>query len=102
MSEQFDIFNPPYQRGSATSKAAAQAIAPRAGSIASRVLTFLEQCGARGATREEIQIALRMKIQTVCSSCNGLRKRGFVGVRGERLTTGGNPAEVLVISELAK
>lgn len=93
---QLDWTSLPYQRSSGTSKAAAVRMVPRAGSIAASVYGYIcEQC-EHGATREEIQLALKMRIQSVCSAVNGLLRRGLIEKHGERETTTGNAAEVLV------
>ena len=45
----------PFQRHSRTSRRAAEAMEPRAGTKRAQVLGFLRACGSRGATDEEMQ-----------------------------------------------
>ena len=56
-----------------TSIAAAEAIAEMAGTLRGQVYDYLVQCGAHGATRQEIADALSMKLQTVCGRMGELK-----------------------------
>ena len=58
--EEADEGLPPFVRGSQTSKEAAKAIRPSAGTLSYIVLAFLFKRGEKGATDEEMQLSLRM------------------------------------------
>jgi hypothetical protein len=49
----------PFQRHSATSRSAAESVV-NAGTLMARVFDHIEGCGERGATDEEIQVALSL------------------------------------------
>ena len=55
---------PPFQKHSPTSIAAASAIKPDAKTLRAKVLAFIESCHAHGATDEEVQTALHMEGST--------------------------------------
>lgn len=55
---------PPEQAHSPTSRAAARAVAPAAGTLRARVLAHVRACGGAGATDEEIQQATGMPANT--------------------------------------
>lgn len=79
---------PPYQRHSDTSKAAAVAIEPKAGSLRAKVLEHLRGC-ERGATDKEMQAALDMGGSTQRPRRIELVEAGLVrdsGVRRDRST----------------
>ena len=90
---------PPAQRSSATSVAAAEAVKPDANAQRALVLSFLRGCGERGAIREEIGAALGMDSGTVCPRIWELmqRKHGALvtGTSETRLTTRNRLAAVL-------
>jgi len=81
-SPQLDLFAPrprprrslPH-RGGVTQIAAAEKIEPHAAKMRAAVFDYIAQCGAAGATRKEIQLALDMKIQTVCPRVDELIHR---------------------------
>lgn len=54
----------PYQRHSETSREAAEAIEPDLAGLRGRVLAFIRQCGDKGATDDEQQVALAMNPST--------------------------------------
>lgn len=54
----------PYQRHSETSKEAAERIEPNLASLRGKVLAYIRNCGHRGATDDEVQIALCMNPST--------------------------------------
>lgn len=56
--------DPPAQRHSETSRAAALSMKPRAGNLRALVLAFIRSRGEGGATDEEIQEALAMPAST--------------------------------------
>lgn len=59
-----DLFDPPAQRHSETSMAAAEAIRPSAATLRMKVLGFIVARGGDGATDEEVQAALRLEGST--------------------------------------
>ena len=64
---QGDLFNriePPAQRHSRTSIAAAEQIEPRSETLRRAVLDYLRQCGENGATDEQMQESLAMNPST--------------------------------------
>jgi uracil-DNA glycosylase family 4 len=87
----------PYAKGSATSKAAAQAIAPHVENLAERVFRYVEQQGPLGATRDEVEVALDMIHQTASARVYDLVKAGrLVETERTRPTRSGTMAGVLV------
>ncbi len=56
-----------YQRKSPTSRAAAVRAAGKAQSVRERIVQFVWEQGAKGATRDEIAHGLGILIQTVCA-----------------------------------
>lgn len=93
----------PYQHGSATSRAAAEAVAPRAQSQKRRILEAYALAGEYGATREEISHWQGIRQATVCPRVNELVRKGFLEPTGrERPTTSGQPAEVLQITQAGR
>ena len=68
----------PYQVHSATSKAAAQAILPRAGTQRGRVYSHIKAAGINGCTDEEVQIALGIRVQSETARRVELTQSGFV------------------------
>lgn len=63
MSDLF-TYRPPHVRGSATSKAAADSVAPTAGKVRERVLVAIADTGSAGATCDQIEVALDLRHQT--------------------------------------
>lgn len=63
--------DPPH-RGRATQVIAADKVKPAAPSMRARVLAFIGESGASGATRQEIADGLGMLIQTVCGRVSEL------------------------------
>ncbi len=76
-AQQIGLFETPapYQRGSKTSKAAAELIKPKAPTKRAIVLAFVKGRSLRGATNNEIAESNGMKLQTVCPRVNELAKR---------------------------
>lgn len=95
--------DPPFQAGSRTSRAAAEAIKPKRATQAERILDFLRERGEEGATIEEISIALHIKESSVCARLGwDLVKVGAVEqTKHERLTTSGLPAAVWIAKPVA-
>ena len=97
------ITTAPYQRHSPTSRAAAVAIEPVAGTRRAQVLAFIRERGAVGATDEEMQLRIPM-------SPNTQRPRRVELVQGQhivnsgrtRQTLAGDEAVVWVASEIGK
>lgn len=59
-----EVLRAPAQAHSATSVSAGESMEPRAGTLRGRVLDYIRECGATGATDEQIQIALGMNPST--------------------------------------
>ena len=101
--EQPGLFDTPtiaHQPHSNTSKAAALAIQPKAGTLRARVLRHLEACGSAGATDEELQVALNMNASTERPRRIELEKAGLVEKTDRRRPTlSGRSAAVYVAVE---
>ena len=82
MTEQLGLFQRHGQ--STTSRDAAEAIAPRAGTLRHRVLVYLAACGPLGATDEEVQRDLRMAPNTERPRRVELTDAGLVVDSGQR------------------
>ena len=98
---QADLFSPfeepPSQRHSPTSRAAAEAIAPTAGTLRAAVLTYLRQRGDEGATDSECQESLGMNPSTQRPRRIELVEAGLVVDSGRvRKTPSGRKAVVWV------
>lgn len=93
---------PPYQKHSATSKAAATSIVPKAGTLRAMVLEFLKDrryWGIDGATDEEIQDELEMPQNTARPRRVELVRAGLVIDSGRsRPTKSGRMATVWVVN----
>lgn len=88
-------FEPPAQRHSVTSVAAAQEIKPTATTLRARVYEFLKAQGERGATDEEMQLGLPMAASTQRPRRVELVKAGLIGdSRLTRKTSSGRSATV--------
>lgn len=86
------LLNPPAQRHSPTSVAAATAIKPTAGTLRERVLDFLLEFGPH--TDEQIQDALAMPASTQRPRRVELCRAGLVEQVGEARTRSGRKAVV--------
>lgn len=64
-----------------------------------RIVAFLKGCGDRGATCEDISIALDLGYTSASARCSELRRDGTVEVQGKRPTRTGCKAAVLVLKE---
>jgi hypothetical protein len=85
----------PAVRGSVTSAQAADSLGPATlNALQSKVLRFLETCGAFGATDEEMQLALGMNPSTQRPRRIELARRGLVVEAGTRRTASGRMATV--------
>jgi hypothetical protein len=93
----FDDPAPPYQHHSETSRAAAERIAPTAGTKRADVLAYIKECGACGATDEEMQRGMPMPANTQRPRRIELVQMGFVKWGGAtRATVSGDHALVWV------
>ena len=88
---------PAHQRHSATSRDAAKSVASKAETLRAQVLAFIAQQGERGATDEEIQLALGMAGNTQRPRRCELVKAGRIKEQGRRKTSAGRSAAVWVI-----
>lgn len=96
----FETEKPPTKRQSATSRAAADAIAPSAETLRQRVYEFIQ--ASHGATDEQISIGLGMNPSTARPRRVELVQRGLVVDSGERLlTASGRRAAVWIETRLA-
>ncbi len=87
----------PFQKGSDTSKAAAESMEPYAANQRRRVLRVITEAGIHGATREEITNALGARLQAVCGRCKELLDDGQIYDSGDRRRNkSGRYAEILV------
>ena len=73
--------------GSATSKAAAEAIRPEAGTLSAEVFGFIISTGERGATDAEIQRGLHLSGDTERPRRRALQQRGLIIDSGRRRKT---------------
>ena len=73
--------------GSATSKAAAEAIRPEAGTLSAEVFGFIISTGERGATDAEIQRGLHLSGDTERPRRRALQQRGLIIDSGHRRKT---------------
>lgn len=73
----------PSVKGSRTSEAAAEAVAPRARSQQLRVEDFIREQGSRGATRGEIAHALKLRHGSVHARVRTSYVQGWIGSNGD-------------------
>lgn len=100
--EQLGLFDrpAPYQRPSATSKAAAEAVKPHSASYRGIVLAFIRAKGSAGATNEEIAAGTLLQIQTVCPRVVELREARLITDSGTtRPTQSGRQAKCWIACE---
>ena len=74
----------PYQPGSDTSKAAAEAIAPYVGPQGERLYQHILRCGPCGSTDAEASVSIPMLRQSICARRNALMRAGRVKDSGQR------------------
>lgn len=94
MTDQIDFFNAsqivaktlPYQRHSATSKAAAKSMEPVSETQCQAVLSYMRSC-VNGATREEVSNYLCRPIQSICARFDELIKSGRIRDTGRTRPT---------------
>jgi hypothetical protein len=99
-----DLFTHPPHSGSPTSREAALAIRPHAGTLRARVLEVIEGRGAIGATDDEIQTHLSIFSHTETPRRQELQKAGLIACSKQqpRRTRSGRRAVVWVSIEFAK
>lgn len=87
---------PPFARGSATSKAAAESMREHAWSIETQVLAAIRDAGDRGMTCDEVEAMLGGRHQTISARVHFLAKRRLIiPVEGvTRPTRSGRRAQV--------
>ncbi|QDU88374.1 hypothetical protein Pla175_17500 [Pirellulimonas nuda] len=101
-SETLPLFEAPPPPRSANSAAAAKAIVPRARSIRGSILAHVRDCGAAGATDQEICAALGIDGSTVRPARLALVRRGLLIDTGrDRLTKAQNLARIHVAASEA-
>mgnify|MGYP001269891993 FL=1 len=88
--------DPPAQRHSRTSVAAAEAIRPSTNRLRQRVLEYIEACGPAGATDDECQAALGMNGSTQRPRRWELAQMRLITQSGTRRTVSGRAATVWV------
>lgn len=92
-------FDPPAQRHSPTSVAAAEAIKPDASRLRAQVIAFLRGRGEYGATDEEMQLGIPMAANTQRPRRRECEQRGSVINSGRmRLTQSGKQAVVWTLT----
>ncbi|HXH05393.1 MAG TPA: hypothetical protein VNI83_02265 [Vicinamibacterales bacterium] len=88
---------PPYQRHSDTSRAAAYSMRDRAPTVRERIYVFMRDRGAYGATRDEVEVALGLRMQTVNGRIAELKAAGLIRETDmKRATRSGRLAHVFV------
>lgn len=99
----YDLYNglPPHQSHSDTSRAAAESIQPKVLVMRMRVLNFIATRGSRGATDDEVHVALGIDKNTTAPRRRELQLKGQVVDSGyRRRTRAGKYATVWVASGL--
>jgi hypothetical protein len=95
----YDLYSgvPPYVPDRATSKAAAESIAPSAHAIRSKVLAFVKSRGRNGATCDEVEASLDLRHQTASARIRELYLHREIAEGGKRATRSGRQAVVWVV-----
>lgn len=86
---------PPYQKSSQTSKAAADSVRDSAPSQQDHVFACIRRAGKVGITRHEIAGELSIPLASVCARVNALDKKRLIRFAGFRLSPYGRLVEVL-------
>ena len=89
----------PFVRGSATSKAAAASMVAIAPSIKRRIYDFILSRGARGATDDELEVALDLTHQTASSRRYALAQAGAVKRTDEKRPTRSGRSAFVYVAE---
>ena len=85
--------------GSETSRAAANSLTTVVSGMRAAVLDHIRACGDHGATADEIQSELDMRVQTCSARCNELRRAGLIFRDGrKRRTESGRTAFVYIFT----
>lgn len=94
-----DLFDPPYQKHSPTSRAAAEAIKPALNALQSRVLAVIRLEPSWGATDEDICTVTGLKGSTVRPRRIELCEKGLIKDSGKtRATKRGRQATVWTVA----
>lgn len=98
MVTQLKLFDIPFARNSETSRRAAEHIAGKTPTLRTKILDWIRDQGAWGATREEIEIELHIDGNTVRPRVAELLRMHaiFVAPEATRPTLAGLQAEILV------
>jgi len=99
MPDPYTLYNgtPPHERRSITSTLAAHTIAPYATTLRERVLQYVHDQGARGATVDEVEAATGMLHQTCSARARELVLFGdLIDTGTMRRTRTGRKASVLI------
>lgn len=93
---------PGFQRGSATSRAAAESVKPTLGPVKAKIVAFLRERGSHGATYDEIMAGCWLGSPTVCGRMVELvNDRRVRKSRRTRPTASGRQAHVYLAAEFA-
>jgi len=79
--------HPPFVKGSATSKEAAESVETTADSMRNKVLLYIKGVGFHGATDDEIEVALKLGLNTIRPRRRELVLQGKVRDSGKRRPT---------------
>lgn len=89
----------PYNKGSDTSRSAAESIQPVLSKMELQVYQHIAKQGRNGATCDEIEVALNFRHQTASARVNGLAKKARVAdSKARRRTRSNRPAVVWVLA----
>jgi len=77
----------PHVKGSDTSRAAAESMAAREPTDREQVFAYIQAQGARGATDDEIEVALGLSHQSASPRRRGLQKDGAIYLTDDRRKT---------------
>lgn len=78
---------PPHVAGSDTSAAAAASIQSAAASMRRKILAYIEKCGERGSTDDELEVAFEYRHQTASARRRELELRGCIRKSDQRRET---------------
>lgn len=100
MSEQGDLFSPPWVKGSETSAAAADSMIPHLGKLQRLVVALAELRGPKGFTCDEAELALKQRHQSVSARIRELVQKGLLlKTELKRKTSSGRQAFVYIAPE---
>lgn len=88
-------------KGNRQSVRAEQSVKDRKPTQTQRIVAYLRERGMLGATCEELSIALELRYTSASARCSEMKECGWVAIAGERKTTGGDMADVLVLTSKA-